>query len=639
MKVKYILLLLLFFCNNSISTFAQDKIDCFAHFQLFKMQKSTLDEIRSFLNAENWEFDGAQSRQSFDYFSYSLDYDIVKWQKSGYSGRGGALILYNNPGKPNIIIFQAKDACFRELMKSLASAGSSRTKVVENTLITTFVQNSVTIEFREYKNENTDRQFSILVYNAAALDREIQEQKNKETAILKAKKDKEDSYNATMNKGDSLFSMRRFDMAKMQYEIAGQITPENTLFEEKIKSCNMELFKDLISEGDNQFNSSNYDKAIEFYKKAKVYEANGGTAVEKIVSAENKIREVKIISMLKQANNLFQQKDYTNALNAAREVLRLDPQNSNAQQLADQVTDLLDILNKRKTTVFSFGRVNTNDFVFVKNSLTDKLNGDIDKYKSGNASFSIIINFDTSGVNLSSSNIISSSIDDLEKYLNQIKNSHEIHPSKLGDFFVASTETVSVDVKWKSTRVSCMSKSKGIKFDNNQNENQYKFSNYINSQSFKHGKFVFEEKTKSENSVGYSDLSLISYKTKAGPLSCLYSFVLPGMGTLKTTYGKKGWGRCVGFFVSAGAAVACKLYSDELKRTAPFQATIDQTYTDAEYYQTLSYITGGFASAIYIYDIIYSFGKGIKNLKQTRYLKHQLKSGRVVIQKQPILIE
>lgn len=136
---------------------AQDNSGCLTKHQLFKMQSSSLDDIRMFLNNESWSFNGAKSNQSYNYFDYPINYNIVSWEKSSYYN-GGNIILYNSTGKPNIVIYQSNSSCFNDLLKSFTST-KGKTSVDEDKLVTIFKENTITIEFREYKNDYSSRQF------------------------------------------------------------------------------------------------------------------------------------------------------------------------------------------------------------------------------------------------------------------------------------------------------------------------------------------------------------------------------------------------------------------------------------------------------------------------------------------------
>jgi hypothetical protein len=190
------------------------------------MQNSTLDDIRMFLNAEGWSFDDARSNQFFDYFGYNINYDMVAWEKPDYYN-GGKIILYTSSGKPNIVIFQSNSNCFKVLLKSIAPS-KGKTVVESDRLITNFREGAVTYEFREYKNDYTSRQYSILIYNTNALDKELQSMRDKQLAIEKAEKEaieaanraveeRKAKYQNTLVEADGYFAAGQYETARLKY--------------------------------------------------------------------------------------------------------------------------------------------------------------------------------------------------------------------------------------------------------------------------------------------------------------------------------------------------------------------------------------------------------------------------------------
>ena len=182
MGTRLIFLLVFILCISKSK--AQVNSGCLSKHQLFKMQSSSLDEIRMFLNNEGWSFDGAKSNQSYKYFDYPINYNIVLWEKSSYYN-GGNIFLYTSVSKPNIVIYQSNSSCFNSLLQSF-NANKGKTNIDNDKLVTIFKENTITIEFREYKNDYSIKQFSILVYNSTALYQEIQILKEQPETINKA---------------------------------------------------------------------------------------------------------------------------------------------------------------------------------------------------------------------------------------------------------------------------------------------------------------------------------------------------------------------------------------------------------------------------------------------------------------------
>jgi hypothetical protein len=149
---------LLAFLGIALHSNAQDNAGCFTEFQLLKMQKATLGDIRVFLAGEGWELTGAQTDPS-------LQSNIVKWQYSGYNNRGYLLICFHE-GKSNIVIFQTSSSCFQQLLQSFDVTKTGDTRVSDNLLITSFSRNGTAIEFQEYLGNYSNAKYSVLIFTA-----------------------------------------------------------------------------------------------------------------------------------------------------------------------------------------------------------------------------------------------------------------------------------------------------------------------------------------------------------------------------------------------------------------------------------------------------------------------------------------
>jgi len=703
---------------------AQDNSGCLTKHQLIKMQSASLDDIRMFLNNEGWDFDGAKSDQSFNYFDYLINYNTVSWEKSSYYN-GGNIILYNSSGKPNIVIYQSNSLCFNDLLKSFTFT-KGKTSVYNDKLVTLFKENNITTEFIEHKNDYSSRKFTILVYNSIVLSKEVEQKKKYDNAI---------------SEGDLLFSSDKFKAAKLKYLIALEIE-NNVLVQSKVDLCDMEICKKLISKGDslhniNQyekalrvfteakscsksllslqekikiterkildgkiltikdkadlyFNDKKYDLALESYDSILLLDESNLYATEKIKSIERKRLDDKINTIQSKADLYFNDKKYDLALESYNSILQLDKSNVYASEkiksierkrlddkinpiqskadlyfndkkydlalegynvilqldksnvyASEKINKILEIkstLTKRSTTVFSYKSTNKNDLIQFQNLLLDDMKLQIKKNKKGFVNLNILISFDTLGNNLSAVKNISSSITGYTKKLSNITSSSILKPSSENGYFLASQENLKLDVKWSTTKNLFKSNLKGI-FQNEYPIPSYTaVASFINKQPFKNGKYIFEGKDKEVNGKSYSDINLVKYRA-VGPEAAFLSMLMPGMGTLKVTYGNKGWGRFKCFLFSSGLAIGSKLYSDAQYKSylgATSQADIDNYYNNANISYKIALISGGISATIYLYDIIWVISKGAKNIKDSKPLRKQLQQGPVQIQNQSI---
>lgn len=614
---------------------AQDNSGCLTKHQLFKMQSSSLDDIRMFLNNESWSFNGAKSNQSYNYFDYPINYNIVSLEKSSYYN-GGNIFLYNSTGKPNIVIYQSNSSCFNDLLKSFTSI-KGKTSVDEDKLVTIFKENSITIEFREYKNDYSSRQFSILVYNSTALYQEIQILKEQAEALKKAEVEQKKKYDNAIADGDVLFSSSKFESAKIKYLTALEVE-NNVLVQSKIELCDKAICEKLISKGDSLYNANQYEKALSVFTEAKDCSKSLLSLQEKIKITEKKILDGKINTIQSKADLYFNDKKYDLALDNYNSILLLDKSNVYASERIKQILDIKNILAKRSTTVFSYKSTNKNDLIQFQNLLLDDMKLQINKYKEGSLNLNYLISFDTLGNNLSAVKNISTSLTGYTTNLSNITSNGILKPSSEGGYFLASQENLTFDVKWSTTKNLFKSNSKGIFQNEYPNQNLNSVENFINKQPFKYGKYIFEIKNKEVNGKSYSNINLVKYKT-VGPEAALFSMLMPGMGTLKVTYGKKGWGHFTCFLLSSGLAIGSKLYSDAQYKSylgATSQADIDKYYNNANISHKIALISGGISATIYLYDIIWVISKGAKNIKVSKPLRKQLQQGPVQIQNQSL---
>ncbi|MFZ4707345.1 MAG: energy transducer TonB [Bacteroidales bacterium] len=128
------------------------------------MQKTSLNDIRYFLDGEGWTIERTESLTSYKS-------TVVEWQKSIY-GNGGTLKLYIQAGKPNMVSYMSSGTCFLNLL-NFQDSKSSKVRVIKNMLLTSIVKNGVTIEFRQYTSGYSGSSNSILIYNYSICNKEL----------------------------------------------------------------------------------------------------------------------------------------------------------------------------------------------------------------------------------------------------------------------------------------------------------------------------------------------------------------------------------------------------------------------------------------------------------------------------------
>lgn len=114
-----------------------------------------------------------------------------------------------------------------------------------------------------------------------------------------------EKYNGIVAKADQFFSSKDFDKAITQYELAKQVMSKKTYPDEKIaeieklrkdiadaeaaKIKKANEYKDLVSRGDEQLSTQNYEEALSSYKKAQKLQAYDAYVEGQIKSAKEKL--------------------------------------------------------------------------------------------------------------------------------------------------------------------------------------------------------------------------------------------------------------------------------------------------------------------------------------------------------------
>jgi len=441
-----------------------------------------------------------------------------------------------------------------------------------------------------------------------------------------------------ISKGDSLYNVNQYDKALSLFTEAKGCSKSLLSLQSKIDLCDKAICEKIISKGDSLYSVNQYDKALSVFTEAKGCSKSLLSLQEKIKITERKILDDKINTIQSKADLYFNDKKYDIALENYNSILLLDKSIVYASERVKQILEIKNVLAKRITTVFSYKNTNRNDLIQFQNLLLNDMKLQINKYKEGFLNLNYLISYDTIGTNLSSVKNISTSLTGYSTYLSKISQNGILKPASESGYFLASKENLTFDVKWSTTKNLFKSNSKGIFQNEYPNSNLNAVESFINKQSFKYGKYLFEVKNKVVNGNSYSDINLVKYRT-VGPEAAFFSMLMPGMGTLKVTYGEKGRGRFTCFLLSSGLAIGSKLYSDAQYKSylgATNQADIDKYYNNANTSHKIAIMSGSISASIYLYDIIWVISKGAKNIKDSKPLRKQLQQGPVQIQNQSI---
>ena len=437
--------------------------------------------------------------------------------------------------------------------------------------------------------------------------------------------------------GDRLYALKVYDQAKSVYNEV-ELLDRSGIIKSKIELCEIGICNVIISKGDSLFDAKFYREALDLYNNSKKCFKSESIFQDKIKITNKRILEEKIQKLNEQGEIYFKENKYDLAIAAYRSILSLDVINLSAQKSIQEIEKIIEMLNLRTTKVFAYKQTNYKNYIGFQNSILSDLNAHISQDKKGYINVTFHIYFDTLGKNLSSVKNILASSSIYTKYFSKISNSSYLEPYRQGEYFLASEDDLALDIKWSSTKEIYKTNSKGVFQSNNVTENKAIISNYLSKQPYKNGKCFVDIKNKELNGATFTDIEITKYKT-VGPRAALYSAIMPGLGTLKVTYGNKGWGRLTSFLLLSSVAVGSKLYSDEQYAkylTATSLVDADNYYNNANNANKLAFITGGLSATIYLYDIFWVFSKGLKNKSESRPIRKQLRKGSINIKSEPI---
>ena len=621
------------------TTLLRSQDNCFNHKQLLRMTSTTLEDINYFLSNEDWNNSNAENNTSSNYFKYELDYTLYKWDKY-FSGNTSSLQLFKSANKSNVIVFESSESCFISLLTEVASKFPIKTVESTDYSTKTCIDGKITIEFRKYNTYRSSGAYSILYYHAPSLYAEISRVKKIEDEKIKLEKQRLARIEEVYSEVERLKNEKQFDEAISKYESISSIVSEEDNRGYRINLLKKEKCAYYIQKGDEFFDASNFENAIENYKQAQDCDGESYDVSNKIRKTNTKIKDIKVSQKMIEANAFLENKNYFAALKSYKEIYLLDPNNYVSRNKIDEINSILEVLEIRKNTIFSYKETNYSDYISLLKNISNELNRTTKTCSDGSFSFEYRIAFDTLGNNTSKYIITNTTSPLFYSSLNKVSVNNLTKPMLKG-YFIASKENLAVNLNWRSNLILFKSNGSEIKQVTDGNVDQQVLTNFINKQEYKYGKFTFEVKNKTLNNSTYIDISLVKHKNGAGPLCTFYSMLLPGVGTLKVTHGKKGWGRMTTFILSTGLGILSNsLAIDEYNQ---YKKAIDQTNSDKHYaaanlYTNTSLAMFSLSATIYVYDVIYVFSKGCKNVYQSRGLRGSLRNSPIVVKSEEISV-
>jgi tetratricopeptide (TPR) repeat protein len=628
---------------------------CFTRLQLQQMLTSPLFEIMSVLNKKYWSYLGPSDIDYlYTYFDFDMDYESIQW---GFSGDAW-LTVYQKHGRKNILIFHTRKDCFYGIMNEFSQHAEGITTMNSNYLSTVYRFGSDKVEFRDYSSwdENAERYkkgYIILSYNIKEIEDATADAKKKKDDLDRRYAESDSLYHHYFNKGNDFMHEELYEQAISQYEQAkdayyfyGVSRLEDygpgSEIEEIIDKCRFLMCKRKINKGDSLLNEQQFELALSVYYEVLECIDNRQVVIPKIMLAKDEIKKKKIESLMRDANQLELQKNLDAAFNNYNEVVRIDSSNIMAKQKLHEIRVAKEILRRRTTTIFSYKELMPMEYHYIiDNKIIKDVENVISASSNGKLAFSYVIFFDTTGVN--KSHLLSKSIS--EKKLAMLfpsVSTYSLPPTYVAGYYVASEETIDVDMYWNTSRIKIISKHNGIK-----NSDPEKFSNKefdaFKSKHFQYGSYLFEVKVKTVNNKTFSDITCIKYDSYSGVSPIILSALIPGTGTIKIGENKgEGWLTLVSCLSSACMGIIYersseKYYKQYLDANDPDEKKYYQDQSNGAHSAAL--IWASISAIFYLSDLGRVVAHVVKNQRETSEFRNDLKRSPVIVKKEIVTIE
>ena len=179
-------------------------------------------------------------------------------------------------------------------------------------------------------------------------------------AILSEQNAQQNSYQQFIDAGDKLFNEAKYDLAKIEYQNALDIKPDEKYPADKINEINkiienqvftMNLYSQTIASADILMAEGKYYKATQEYEKASAMQPTNQYPKQKIFEINKLITEQKAIDeqynqAVADADNHYKQKYYDQALTRYQDAALLKPNEKHIQERIAEITTLLAAMSK-----------------------------------------------------------------------------------------------------------------------------------------------------------------------------------------------------------------------------------------------------------------------------------------------------
>jgi hypothetical protein len=443
-----------------------------------------------------------------------------------------------------------------------------------------------------------------------------------------------------VQQGYTYYNSGDFVQSRNTFEEAYKIRPLNYLLS-LMDSCSNKVYQINYAEGNNLFSSANYGLAKTKYTEAIKYlkSAFPSRNTDARITGElsKLIIECDFIPALNLAKQFMEKRNYTEALKEYEIAIALKPNEEIVKEQIDLIKKTINFLDLRNTEIYPYSKFNSSDFANLKSSIVKGVNDNIAKSSSGNLQCRFVVAFDTSGRSNSRIENYASTIN--SNVFQNILNETNLRPIEFFGYYANAKDEISLSGNWSSVNSTLRFKS-GVLVAAKNTSNTY--ANIVidlaNKYHINQGTFHSSIKTIELNKQFHSEMELVRYKP-LGPSLALYSVVVPCLGSYKMVSVDKFISRFKVFGTALGLTGLLHVYSsvtyDEyLAEADPTQR--ESLYKTANITHKLALVSFGVMGAVYLYDIIDVFHKGMKNKRNSIPLTNILKVGPIKIKTDPI---
>jgi hypothetical protein len=584
-------------------------------------------------------FEGEFSNLSSNTYEYREESNIVSFK--GYKLTCQTDYYYFNNGdylNLNIDNFlkltMASSSCYSKIKASVAKESNSKVSSKEVYSINGFeiekynhLRKDLIIEF--YKNTVDNKYFVVLM--TTSFSEEMSSLIEQQIKLQSAEKEI----------SDRILTIRQMiisnDLSKAELLLEGAISFADV---NNLKEVNNNSFLQLKNQIITLKFTSIINRFLEKMKQNKFLEANqilagvknnyDNSNLNQINLYQAELNTAAISFYTKKYKEKKEFKNYTSAISYLDSIILFEPNNIWVANDKKELISINTFLQERKLNEYDFWAENKNIKETIFNDFKRKSYSLINQ-QSGIAAFDLEINTDTSCNVFSKINWRSKPYESI-LFGKKEQNLFAIKPYEKFGYCGKSYGILSFDLSWTTTNHTLKygNNKVSISSDRNKIVESYLKSKY----PLIEGRFEFSKTKINFNNNLSENIQLTDFHTR-GPANALLSFVMPGSGSLIVSYGKKGWGRFAWFIISSGIGVGSKYYSDNQYKNylgANNQTDINKFYNQANLFNKIAIVSGGISATIYVYDIIWAFSKGCKNIHVSKSFRKLLNTGPVVIQ-------